>query len=63
MANFFANDEDFQATTEFVRGLLIFDLAGLRPVLLGSFVDRKTRQFDQFVPGLEGSTAVRLLSF
>ena len=27
MAGFFANDEDFQATTEFVRVLLIFDLA------------------------------------
>ena len=31
------------------------------PVLLGLFVDRKARQFDQFVPGLEGSTAVRLV--
>ena len=27
MAGFFANDEDIPATTEFVRELLIFDLA------------------------------------
>ena len=33
------------------------------PVLLGSFVDGKARQFDQVVLRLEGFTAVRLFRF
>ena len=50
-------------TTELVWELVIFDFRGLQPILLGSFVDGKVRQFDQFVPGFEGSTAVRFVRF
>ena len=59
----FTGDENFQATTEFVRKLLIFDFEGLRTALLRSFADGKVRQFDQFISGFEGSTAVRLVRF
>ena len=55
----FASDENFQATPEFVRALVIFDFRGMRAVLHGSFDNGKTGELDQFVPGFEGSTAFR----
>ena len=49
--------------TEFVQGLIMFDVGGLRPLVFGSFANRKTIHLDQFVEGLEGSTDVRLICF
>ena len=59
----FAGNENFQATTEFVRKLVILISKACGRYFIDRLLTGRSDKFHKFVPGLEGSTAVRLVHF